>query len=151
VPKLLRFLAFRGAQPADAADAAQQAFVEVLLRWDRVRGMDHPTGYLRRAAAHHWVRLNERPRRDVERAVAGRWIDLTVVEDVYGRHDVKVVLESLAALPDRQRQVMAWLYDGYSEEEIAQHLGMKVSTVRSTVRHGRARLRLLGIGGGRAE
>jgi hypothetical protein len=33
VSKLLRFLAFRGAQPADAADAAHQAFVEVFLRW----------------------------------------------------------------------------------------------------------------------
>jgi RNA polymerase sigma factor (sigma-70 family) len=113
--------------------------------------MDHPAGYLRRIAANHWVRLNDRAVQDVERAVAGRWIELTMVEDVYGQHDVKLVLASLAALPDRQRQVMAWLYDGYSEEEIAEHLGMKVNTVRSTVRHGRAKLRALRIGEGRAE
>jgi RNA polymerase sigma-70 factor (ECF subfamily) len=151
VSRLVRFLALRGAQPADAADAAHQAFVEVFLRWDRVRRMGHPAGYLRRIAANHWMRLQGRPVQDVERAVAGRWIELTMVEDVYGRHEVKEVLASLAALPDRQRQVMAWLYDGYSEEEIAEHLGMKVNTVRSTVRHGRAKLRALGIGEGRAE
>jgi FixJ family two-component response regulator len=90
--------------------------------------MGHPAGYLRRVAYNEWTKLNHRPEQDIKHAVAGCWIDLTVVEDVYGRDDVKVVLESLAALPDRQRQVMAWLYDGHSEKEIAEQLGMKVST-----------------------
>jgi len=145
-PKLLRFLIFCGALPDDAADAAQQAFLEILLR-GRVREMGHPASYLRRVAYNEWTKLNRRLEQDIKHAVAGCWIDLTVVEDVYGRDDVKVVLESLAELPDRQRQVMAWLYDGYSEKEIAEQIGMKVSTVRSTVRHARTKLRLLRIGG----
>jgi RNA polymerase sigma factor (sigma-70 family) len=146
LPKLLRFLAFVGAQPADAADASHQAMVEVCVRWAQVREMERPTAYLRRVAENEWKRLGRRLRQDVRHAVAGRWIDLAVVEDLYGRDDVKVVLKSLAVLPDRQRQVMAWLYDGYTVEEIAEQLGMKASTVRSTVRHAREKLRSLGIG-----
>jgi RNA polymerase sigma factor (sigma-70 family) len=147
LPRVLRFLAFRGAQPADAADAAHHAIVGVCVRWAQVREMERPAAYLRRVADNEWKRLDRRRRLDVRRAVAGQWIDLETVEDLYGRDDVKVVLMSLAALPERQRQVMAWLYDGYTVEEIAEQLGMKVSTVRSTVRHARKKLRLLGIGG----
>lgn len=143
---LVRFLMFRGAAPADAADAAQQAFVEVCRRWDRVRVMASPAAYLRRVAGNEWVRLRRRRRREVQRAVAGGWIDRTVIEDVYGRDDVQVVLDALAALPARQRQVMAWLYDGYTAEEIAEQLDMRANTVRSTVRHAKRKLQLLGLG-----
>jgi RNA polymerase sigma factor (sigma-70 family) len=145
-PKLLRFLVYHGARPADAADAAHCAWVEVCRRWDQVQRMKSPSGYLRTTALHEWRRLSSRPQQERDRAVKGKWIDLAAVEDIYGRDDVRVVQESLAALPDRQRQVMAWLYDGYAPEEIAEQLGMRVSTVRSTIRHARAKLRALGVG-----
>ena len=39
----------------EAEDLAQEAFVKVYERWDRVRGTDNPAGYLYRTAinAHH--------------------------------------------------------------------------------------------------
>jgi RNA polymerase sigma factor (sigma-70 family) len=147
-PRLLRFLAYHGAQPADAADAAQHAWVEVCRRRDRVARMELPGAYLRKIALNEWRRLAARPGKDQERAVERGWINLAAVEDVYGKDDVRAVLEGLAALPDRQRQVMAWRYDGYSPEEIAELLDMNVSTVRSNIRHAKAKLReVLGLGG----
>jgi DNA-directed RNA polymerase specialized sigma24 family protein len=37
---------------ADAEDAAQEAMARVYERWDRVREMDAPDGYLYRVALH---------------------------------------------------------------------------------------------------
>lgn len=148
MPRLLRFLLLQGVPPADAADAAQQAFVEVCLRWDRVRRMDSPAGYLRRVASNDWAKQNRRRSTDVDRAVRGHWAHPAVIEDIYGNEQVRLVVDSLSRLPARQRQVMAWLYDGYSYEEIAEQVGMRVATVRSTVRHAKEKLRSLGIGRG---
>jgi DNA-directed RNA polymerase specialized sigma24 family protein len=42
---------------------------------------------------------------------------------------------------------MAWLYDGYSPREIAEHLGLNAASVRSSIRHARETLvRDLGLG-----
>jgi RNA polymerase sigma-70 factor (ECF subfamily) len=96
---------------------------------------------------NEWRRLSGRPRRDGDRAVRGGWIDVVAVYDVYYKDDVRPVSEGLAALPERQRQVMAWLYDGYSPPEIAEHLGMKPASVRSNIRHARKTLvRVLALG-----
>jgi RNA polymerase sigma-70 factor (ECF subfamily) len=144
---LLKFLIYRGAHPADAADASQHAWVEVYRRWDRVSHMAYPGAYIRQIASNEWKRLNSRPQQDRDRAAQGGWIDLAAVEDIYDKEDVKTVLEILATLPERQREVMAWLYDGYSSQEIAERLKMQPSTVRSTIRHARSTLiRGLGLG-----
>jgi RNA polymerase sigma factor (sigma-70 family) len=72
----------------------------------------------------------------------------TDIETFEKRHQILQLLERLAP---RQRQVMAWIYDGSSLGETAEELGMKVSTVRSTLRHARAALdRMLNEGGGAA-
>lgn len=138
--RLLKFLIYCGAHSADAADASQHAWVEVYRRWDRVSMMEAPDAYLRKTALNEWKRLASRPRQDRGRAVQGGWIDLNSAEDIYDKEDVKTVLEIFAMLPERQRQVMAWLYDGYSYQEISEHLGMKLSTVRSTIRHAKSTL-----------
>jgi RNA polymerase sigma-70 factor (ECF subfamily) len=142
LPGLLTFLGRWGAQPADAADAAQEAFIELRMRWVGIRKR---RAYLRQVAKNYLIGLAKRPRRDVEHAVRGRWIDLEAVEAVYGATEVALVMQSLARLPGRQRQVLAWFYDGYSIPEIAAELGMSRSTVRSNLRHARERLRLLGV------
>lgn len=137
--RLLRFLAYHGAHPEDAADASHDAWVEVLFRWNQVSRYASPDAYLRKIALNKWRRLSGRPQKDRDRAVKGGWVDLAAF-DIYNKEDVKEVLESLAALPDRQRHVMAWYYDGYSPKEIAEHLGMNIDTVRSHMRHARKTL-----------
>ena len=142
LPGLLRFLGRLGAQPADTADAAQEAFIAVRMRWTEIR---NPKAYLRRAARNELIALAERPRQDLDRAIRGCWIDLRSVEAAYARDEVQKVVRSLAQLPDRQRQVLAWFYDGYTVAEIAGELGMTQSSVRSNLRHARKKLRRLGV------
>lgn len=60
-----------------------------------------------------------------------------------GESEVEVVLRFFRTLPPAQQQVMAWLFDGYETWEIAENAGMKVSTVRSNMRHAREHLRSL--------
>jgi RNA polymerase sigma-70 factor (ECF subfamily) len=58
-------------------------------------------------------------------------------------------LRRLARLgSDRQRQILAWTYDGATPAEIAAELGMHPATVRSTLRNARAALRRLRAEGG---
>jgi RNA polymerase sigma factor (sigma-70 family) len=49
---------------------------------------------------------------------------------------------------DRQREVLVWTYDGATPAEIAEELGMKPATVRSTLRNARVQLRRLRAEGG---
>ncbi|MFM9596568.1 sigma-70 family RNA polymerase sigma factor [Streptomyces scabiei] len=43
------------------------------------------------------------------------------------------LLRLLADLPPRQRQIMAWKYDGHSPAEIAEELGISSETVRASL------------------
>jgi RNA polymerase sigma factor (sigma-70 family) len=52
---------------------------------------------------------------------------------------------------DRQRQILAWTYDGATPTEIAAELDMHPATVRSTLRNVRAALRRLRAEGGEQE
>src|SRR6266498_2854907 len=53
-----------------AEEVAQDAFVRVWERWDRVRHMDDPTGYLFRTALNGWFQIRRRAVRAARR-VAG--------------------------------------------------------------------------------
>ena len=113
-PKLLKFLIFKGACPADAADASQHAWEQVYRRWDRVSHMEFPYGYLRTTAWNALKDLKSRPRHHDDEAAEERWIDLSAVDAACAKEEVSSVLRSLNALPERQRTVIALLYDGFS-------------------------------------
>ena len=49
--------------------------------------------------------------------------------------------ERLKGLSPRQRQVVRLLYEGYSQREIADRLGVKRSTIRNHIERIRDRLR----------
>lgn len=62
------------------------------------------------------------------------------------RDEARAVLDALAALPLRQRQVMAWCIDGYSPAEIASELGADPAAVRQNLAKARKNLkRMLGL------
>jgi RNA polymerase sigma-70 factor (ECF subfamily) len=122
----------------EADDVAQEAFLRAYERWDRVRAMDSPVGYLYRVA----LNLNSsRLRRLAVRA--RRVFALRPVEDVSDSvattHQVR---EALGALPIAQREALIlvdWL--GLGSEEAARVLGIEASSVRGRLHRGRASLR----------
>ena len=58
------------------------------------------------------------------------------------------MLAALAALPPKQREVMAWCIDGYSPAEIAGELGADPAAVRQNLAKARKNLKqMLGITG----
>jgi RNA polymerase sigma-70 factor (ECF subfamily) len=54
--------------------------------------------------------------------------------------EARQVLAALQALPPRQRQVMAWIIDGFGAAEIARELGVSPESVRQS--HAKARKNL---------
>jgi RNA polymerase sigma-70 factor (ECF subfamily) len=107
-------------------------------RWDRVRAMTSPGGYVYRVA----VNLNRRRLRRL--GVRAR--RLLVLGGRTANHPSpegdRELFEALASLSRGQREAFAlveWL--GLSSEEAGQMLGLAPASVRSRVHRARARLR----------
>ena len=122
----------------EADEVVQEAFFKVWERWDRVGGMENPTGYLYRTA------LNAQ-RSAYRRAVraAKRTISPAPPEDpftvVVARDEV---LGALATMTPRQRTaVVLTELHGYDTDEAARAMGIRPGTVRVLVSKARAALR----------
>jgi RNA polymerase sigma factor (sigma-70 family) len=116
---------------ADAEDVAQDAFARVHLRGDRV---DRPGAYLRRCVVNGALDVLRR-RKLADRVRALRAEDSTAL----GADELS---DALAALPDRQRAALVLrYYQGLSEREVAEALGVRPGTAKSLVHRGLANLR----------
>jgi len=122
----------------EAEDLMQEAFLQVWERWDRVRDMDDPTGYLYRTALNLHRKRTRRASVAIRRAIGlgARRDELAEVET----HDQ--VLRALGMLTLRQRIsiVLVDLLD-YSSEEAGHVMGIKAATVRVLASQGRAALK----------
>jgi RNA polymerase sigma-70 factor (ECF subfamily) len=111
-------------------DAANDALVYAWKHWDRVRKLDNPAGYLYRLAERSARRRRLRPQVGLE------------TQD--HRHPwVEPRLSSaLLALSSRQRQVVV-LIESYewTHAEVANFLGIGLSSVQTHLERGLARLR----------
>jgi RNA polymerase sigma-70 factor (ECF subfamily) len=122
----------------EADDLAQESLLRAYERWDRVRGMDSPAGYVYRTALNlHRSRLRTLVVR------ARRVFAAVPAEDLSGSvaasHDVR---RALARLPRGQREALIlveWL--DLSSEEAGRVLGIDASSVRGRLHRGRASLR----------
>ncbi|WP_239342087.1 GAF domain-containing protein [Frankia sp. CiP3] len=135
---LTRWLTARGACPADAADAAQEALTQVWLRWPHITSH---RSYLYRTAGREMARIWQ-ARQDV-RFRADTRPSTVEAGGMPTRLDEGLVRQQLLTLPARQRAVLAGYYDGYRDAELAPVLGMAAATIRSDRRHARAGLRAL--------
>jgi RNA polymerase sigma factor (sigma-70 family) len=124
-----------------AADAAQEAMVEALRRWDQIK---EPRAWVRKVA----VRIAlERARTDDNRRTREQ---AYVQRDAVHRIDPEerteiteeqaIVLARLREMPPARREVVALIFDGFSAREAANRLGIAESTVRSHLRHARRAL-----------
>lgn len=123
----------------EAEEVAQEAFVRVFERWDRVGELEDPTGYLFRVSMNVFRSKSRgaslRFRRALFLAPAAS-ADLTAVET----HDEVVRL--LLGLEPRQRAaVLLTAILDYSAEEAGRMLGLRASSVRSLTTRARARMK----------
>jgi len=122
----------------EAEDVTQEAFLRVWERWDRVRGMDDPAGYLYRTALNVYRQRIRRASVAIRRAVG-----LGARRDEFAEVETRdQVLRALGNLTQRQR-VSLVLVDllGYSSEEAGHLMGIKAATVRVLASQGREALR----------
>lgn len=100
--------------------------------------IDHPKAwartvasreYYRRLLACHEVPVTELP------DIAGSMADTVIIGQEQER-----ILVLLRRLPERQRQIMAWCYDGYKPAQIADILGIDPGAVRVSLHKARAAL-----------
>lgn len=143
VPRLVTFLVCQGVSVSDAADCVQETMIDALPPvWAT---LDCPYAWCRRVAHRKACdliqRCREAPFSDPELARSPLLAPGLDVENFEANHEF---LSWLARLDGgKQRQVLVWTYDGATPAEIAAELGMRPSTVRSTLRNARAALRQL--------
>ena len=122
----------------EAEEVAQDAFLAVWERWDRVSDMDNPAGYLYRTAMNVFRRRRRRAALAVRKTVR-----LVQAEDVFAAADARqVVAKALAELTRGQRAALVLTeLLGFSSEEAGRALGVKPVTVRVLASQGRAAMK----------
>jgi DNA-directed RNA polymerase specialized sigma24 family protein len=116
-----------------AREVAQDAFVEVLKHWEKVRELESPGGWVRRVAIRKAVRTRRR-------ATRGRALLGTIAAGFVGEPDGATfdVHQALLTLPPRQRAALALYYlEDRSVGEIAALMGCGDVTVRTHLARGR--------------
>lgn len=139
MPELLRYGHSLTGNPHDAADLVQSVLERVGSRWAALLGRHiEPHGYVRRAMANAHVSRWRRLRR--ERLVAE--LPEVPAQPSHDRLEDEPLWQALQALPPRQRAVIALrYYEGLSEAEIADTLGVRRGTVKSQASKALASLR----------
>jgi RNA polymerase sigma-70 factor (sigma-E family) len=128
--RMVRLAALLGAD--DPEDIAQESFVRLQQRQDRIREHDKSVAYLRTTVVN-LTRSRHRHLRVVRRFAAN--LPLVESAEVLAllHADKQRLIQALSQLSHRQRQVLVlryWL--DLSEREIAETLGVRVGTVKST-------------------
>ena len=136
--RLFRALCLMTGDPGEAEEIAQDAFLALWERWDRVCSMERSTGYLYRTAMN---RFRSR-RRQLARA-ARTTVRPEPPVDLYETADLRdVVLRALRRLGPRQRAAVVLTdYLGYPSPEAAEMLGIKPTSVRSLAAEARAAMK----------
>jgi RNA polymerase sigma-70 factor, ECF subfamily len=122
----------------DAEDLMQEAFLKIWERWNRVRAMENPPGYLYRTAMNAF-RMRRRRAAMAARRFARHLTKGEDIERAEARHEVD---HALSTLPARQRAalVLTELLE-FDSNEAGRALGIRPSTVRKLAQQGRAAMR----------
>jgi RNA polymerase sigma factor (sigma-70 family) len=121
----------------EAEELMHDAFLKVWERWERVREMDSPTGYLYRTAMNAF--RGRYRRAAMSRRLLGWAYKRDPLEEVESRDELD---RALAALTVRQRAavILTELLD-FTSEEAGRLLGVRPGTVRVLAQHARDTLR----------
>lgn len=123
---------------AEAEELAQDAFLRVWERWDRVADMEEPVGYLYRTAMNLF---RKRYRRVV--LALRKTVSVEMRRDEFATaEDRSVVARALVELAPRQRAALVLTaLIGFSSEEAGRMLGVRAGTVRALASQGRAAMK----------
>ena len=123
----------------EAEELMQEAFLKVWERWDRVRRMDDPTGYLYRTAMNRFRSGLRRAARAARRAFR-----TVPPADAFAAVDERdAVARAMSRLSRRQRAALVLTeFLGYGSEEAGRILGVKPVTARVLASQARAALKL---------
>ena len=122
----------------EAEEIMQDAFLRLLERWDRVRGLEDPSAYLFRTAMNVFRNRYRRTALGVRKTLS-----LATSEDAFATvEDRDVVVRALRDLtPDQRAAVVLTGYVGLTSEEAGKMIGMRASTVRTLATRARAAIR----------
>ena len=138
--RLVRSLAVTtGGDRQAAEDAAQDAFVQLCVHWDRVSRYDEPAAWVRRVAIN---RLRNRDRGLLRRAAAMVRLE-GLFEPTPAPLEPTVDLETaFRRLPERQRVAAALHYvEGLPVSEVARSMGISQGSANRHLHRARAALR----------
>jgi RNA polymerase sigma-70 factor (ECF subfamily) len=137
---LLRVLYLATGDRYEAEDLAQEAFVRMFERWERVRRLEDPRGYLYRTALNLRRSRLRRLAVATKRLVGGRPEVTADPAEATGRRDE--LRRALASLPDGQREALVlceWLE--MTDAEAGRILGISAGAVRVRLSRARATVR----------
>lgn len=129
-PKLVGFLIRQGARLSIAAEITQDTMLTAFRKWAEI---SNPPAWARRVASRELIRHLSRADADLCEHVPEPSPLLASPNAAAEWEQQQDLLRLLADLPPRQRQIMAWKYDGHSPAEIAEELGISPETVRSSL------------------
>jgi RNA polymerase sigma-70 factor (ECF subfamily) len=135
-PRVLAALTVASGRPDVAADATDEAFVRAYERWDRVRRMGSPGGWLYKVALND---LRRRCRRQaIERELLRRHVPpATESPAAPAPH----VWDAVASLPSRQRTAVALRYIlDLPEAEVAKVMRVSRGSASASLTSARRRL-----------
>jgi RNA polymerase sigma-70 factor (ECF subfamily) len=130
-----------GARPEEAADVTQEAMIRAYQGWKKI---NYPHRWVRVVATREYMRRlysdHEEPVGEIRGALLRPGVAAADEAAIVGPAQARV-LEILRLLPSRQRQVMAWVYDGYTPKEIAEILELDPGAVRVNLHKAREALK----------
>jgi RNA polymerase sigma-70 factor (sigma-E family) len=122
-----------------AEDAVQSVWVSAYRTWPRVRDVNHTEAYLRRMVVNQLMSWR---RRKSWAMTTARVVEPSRESHENGVVEQQLVWSAVGQLPRRQRAVIVLrYYEGMSEADIAETLGIRPGTVKSAASAAMVRLR----------
>ena len=123
---------------AVAADAVAEAFTKALSKWERVRRMSHPTGWVYRVAVNEAKRMLRRRAHEKRLLSSQHTLASQTVAPVESDHEL---WQAVGNLPERMRAVVVLRYVAdLTEPMIAETLGIRRGSVATMLRRAHERL-----------
>jgi RNA polymerase sigma-70 factor (sigma-E family) len=142
LPGLLAFATVLTDQPAVAEDLAQEVLIRASSRWNQIGRMDRPDLYVRKMVLNEYLSWRRRSWRLIPVGDALTARDNTP-DHANGIAEHQAMLTEIGKLPRRQRAVVVLrYYEDRTDQEIADVLGCRPSTVRAHAARALAALRV---------